>query len=241
MDNIDNACMNDRIENLKKSYRHPPYDLERKLVRYLQQMDETNSRAVLDEINHMERARLADTPLRSVKNSLIGSCTLFTRAAIEAGANPEKCFMLSDALIQQIETCTAVAQTEALELEMLQKFIELLRKDKLFQYSPVVNRAISYIFETIQQRVTLGQIAQFCGVHPNYLSTLFKKEVGLSCSQFIQRQKAEAIDLLLKETNLSLTDIAATFGFSSASNFSGYFKKISGVSPLQYRKTKPKY
>lgn len=225
-----------RILNILTSYQHPPYILERKLIAYIQRMDEKDSLETLRQINRHERACLADSQLRSTKDSLIGSCVLFTRAVIEAGVNSENAFGLSDACIRKIEEFDTVSQTEKYEYEMLTRFIRLLRESGQSAYSPAVSRAISYIKQNIQHKMALRDIAKVVHIHPNYLSSVFRKEVGMNITSFIEQQKSEAIRTLLLETSLSLTDIAYTFEFSSTAYFSGFFKKHFGVSPLKYRK-----
>ena len=72
-----------KIMNILTSYQHPPYALERKLIANIKRMDEEDSVKTLRQLNRHERACLADSQLRSTKDSLIGSCVLFTRAIIE--------------------------------------------------------------------------------------------------------------------------------------------------------------
>lgn len=225
-----------KIMNILTSYQHPPYALERKLIANIKRMDEEDSVKTLRQLNRHERACLADSQLRSTKDSLIGSCVLFTRAIIEEGVDSESAFGLSDACIRKIEKFGTVSQTEQFEYEMLQRFIGLLRENEYHEYSPVVSRAITYIKQNVQHKLTLQGIANTINIHPNYLSSVFRKEVGMSIKSFIEQQKSEAIRTLLLETSLSLTDIAFTFEFSSIAYFSGFFKKHFGVSPMKYRR-----
>lgn len=215
---------------------HPPYILEQKLIHAIKSSDEKESIAVLNQINKLHRAELADSPLRSIKNSIIASCTLFTRAVIEMGVDSESAFSLSDRCIKKIENLDTVKKVEVFEYDILNAFIKLLSEKNYLKYSPVVNEAISIIMQNIQHKITLQNIAHKINIHPSYLSTVFKTEVGISISDFIRKQKSEAIRLFLLETSLSLTDIAFAFEFSSVAYFSGYFKKIFGVSPSAYRK-----
>lgn len=226
-----------RKQALFSSFQHPPYILEKNLIQAIQQTNLQRAMDVLHQINQLDRASLSDSPLRSTKNSIICSCTLFTRAVIEKGTDSERSFALSDRCIQEIEAFETVQQTSAFEYEMLGRFIELLRttQEKLL-YSQPVNRIICYIQENIQRRITVGEIAAAIGYNANYISTLYKKEVGASISSYIRQQKAEAIRSFLADTDLSLTDIACLFDFSSVSYFSNYCKSVFGISPLHFRK-----
>lgn len=236
MEHVKVGASQPEVQNILSSYQHPPYILERELINAIKDADEQRSASILGRINRHERACLADSPIRSLKNSLIASCTLFTRAVIEKGVSSERAFSLSDECIRKIEECQTVSQTADFEYEMLRYFIGLLKRESLFRYSPTINSAIAFISKNIQHKMTVQDIAHKVNVHPNYLSSIFKKEVGISLSAYIEKQKSEAIRLFLVETTMSLTDIAYTFEFSSVSYFSSYFKKIYGVSPLSYRK-----
>lgn len=102
MDNIYNTLEQTMARNRYSSYIHPPYELECKLVQSIQRMDCDKSLTILKQINFLERAKLSKKPLDSLKYSLIGLCTLFTRAVIEAGLDTETAFILSDYYINLI-------------------------------------------------------------------------------------------------------------------------------------------
>jgi AraC-type DNA-binding domain-containing proteins len=231
---VDNAA-NERINNRNLSYQHPPYVLERKLITCIQHMDESSSVKILDQINKLERASLSDLPLRSLKDSIVASCTIFTRAIIDGGADTEGAFSLSDTCIRRLECLRTVKEVEQFEYEILREFISLLVKENRYNYSHIINKTINFIKQNLQHKLTLQNIAEEVNVHPNYLSALFKKQVGMNISSYIEKQRSEAIRLFIIDTELSLTDIAFTFDFSSVSYFSSFFKKNWGISPLKYR------
>ena len=82
-------------------------------------------------------AKLASTPLRSLKNSLICSCTLFTRAIIRGGVDPDTAYNLSDVIIQQIEKFEDYNKLQDFEVKMVHTFIDTFRKgtfESLFQH-----------------------------------------------------------------------------------------------------------
>jgi two-component system, response regulator YesN len=236
MENIYKKLELTMAKNRYTSYVHPPYELERKLTVSIQQMDIDKSIEILNEINSLERAHLSKRPLNSLKYSLIGSCTFFTRAVIEVGLDAETAFMLSDYYINLIDETTNSNEVQALEYKMLNDFIKVLKKHKEYIYNPLINRVISYIKKSIENNFSLQEISSFVNVHPNYLSTVFKKEVGKTLSQYINEQKIAAIKLYMNYTSLSISEISDTFNFSHTSYFSRFFKKHTGVTPLNYRK-----
>ncbi|MBQ7725428.1 MAG: helix-turn-helix transcriptional regulator [Lachnospiraceae bacterium] len=72
-------------------------------------------------------------------------------------------------------------------------------------------------------------------LNPSYFSALFKKETGTNFSAYLLNVKMENARLLLRNSNLSLSDISAELGFESQSYFSKMFKKETGLTPRDYR------
>jgi AraC-like DNA-binding protein len=71
-------------------------------------------------------------------------------------------------------------------------------------------------------------------VNPNYLSALFKRETGLTLTQYIQAMKIEEAKRLMLSREHSLGNIADMLGFSSLSYFSRVFKRLCRISPRAY-------
>lgn len=223
-------------QNKYSSYTHPPYELEKKLMEYIKQMDKDKSLETLEQINSLERAHLSKRPLNSLKYSLVGSCTLFTRAIIEAGVDAETSFMLSDYYINLIDETNTKDEVQNLEYKMIDDFIEIVNTHKKHLYNPVINRAISYIKKNIENNLSLQEISEFVNVHPNYLSSTFKREVGKTLSEYINEQKISGIKLYLTYTNSSISEISYIFNFNHVGYFSRFFKTHTGLTPMEYRK-----
>lgn len=92
-----------------------------------------------------------------------------------------------------------------------------------------------YIKEHIHERIYLQDIADTFGISPNYLSQIFKKNMEIGISEYITTQKITESKRLLRETNLKIYEISDQLGFESSFYFSKVFKKITGVSPKDYR------
>lgn len=72
----------------------------------------------------------------------------------------------------------------------------------------------------------------------NYLSTLFSSVEGITLEQYIIRQKIEKVKELLFYDELNLSEIAVKLGYSSIAHLSAQFKKITGQTPSQFKKTR---
>jgi YesN/AraC family two-component response regulator len=225
-----------RKENEESFFAHPSYQLEQELLHWVTQADEEKARVVLSKINNLERARLSTNPLRSIKNSLICSCTLFTRATIKAGVTPEYAFDLSDIYIREIEKINHSNDLLDLEYEMVITFIKAVRDYRKDPYqNEIVDKAIHYIHDHILQPITLTEVAEATNVNPNYLSSLFSKIVGIPMKEYVNRKKIEESKYFLEHTSSSLLDIALLFGFSDQSYYTSLFRKYNGITPGKYK------
>lgn len=229
-----------RVKEHREYYLHPPYLIETRLLKAVSEGKNDSAYFLLKKINRLERAMLSADPIRSLKNSLICSCTLLTRAVISGGMPPEKAFNYSDACILEIEKINDRDALLTFEYTMLGGFINQLKKvqKKMQSYSHPVQIAVEYIHERILQDFTLQDIAGYVFLTPNYLSHIFKKEVGWSLTEFINRERIEESLYFLAHTNSSVSEIALLFHFCNQSYYTSLFKKYCGMTPSEYRQRK---
>ena len=225
----------ERIKNQAHEYVHPSYQLEQRLLTAIKMKNEREAIRSLKMINKQERARLSNDSLRSLKNSIICSCALFTRAAIEAGVHPETAYNLSDAIIQEIENISDKKKLEDFEENMVYTFINTIKEEQIPTYSPLVSKAISYIHEQILHDLTLETIADYLYINPSYLSTIFKQETGTSLIDYINQKKIEESKYFLAHSEMTISEVSSLFQFCNQSYYTSIFKRVTGITPGKYR------
>ncbi|WP_165444114.1 AraC family transcriptional regulator [Lachnoclostridium sp. Marseille-P6806] len=94
---------------------------------------------------------------------------------------------------------------------------------------------IDYIQRNLSRSITISEIAEQFGYNARYLSHLFSKIRGIPLKQFILNQKMDAANFMLTDNDNSISDIAESLGFSNVHNFSRTYKKITGLTPSEYR------
>src|SRR5690625_7489567 len=82
----------------------------------------------------------------------------------------------------------------------------------------------NYIFNNIYEDITLNKLAEVVQLHPNYLSSLFKKETGITLSEYILQTKVEEAKTLLQFTNYSISNIYTLLHFYDHTHFTKVFK-----------------
>lgn len=121
--------------------------------------------------------------------------------------------------------------------QLEQGLCEAFTDDKQCRRHYLVDNCCKYISEHISQRITLQDIADTFGVSPNYMGQLFKKHMNIGINEYITNQKIAESKRLLKNTQLKIYEISEQLGFENAFYFSKVFKKITGLSPKDYRNT----
>ena len=97
-----------------------------------------------------------------------------------------------------------------------------------------------YIDNHFKENLTLDQLAGMVHVSKYYLSHAFRKEFQTSPISYLISRRIQESKFLLRETDLSLSQIAQILGFSSLSYFSQSFRRLEDMSPLEYRKQRRK-
>ncbi len=100
----------------------------------------------------------------------------------------------------------------------------------------LVENLTSYITENLTENLTVNRIADYFNISVYYMCHLFKSYTNTSIIQFINSKRISAAKKLLRETDMSITEICYAAGFGDSSYFTKQFRKTEGVSPLKYRK-----
>lgn len=102
----------------------------------------------------------------------------------------------------------------------------------------IIRSIKSYIMNNLCEDLSRNVLADMVHLNPDYLSYLFKEKCGYSLSEFIAKERLNLAKSLLLSTDFSIAEIAMRTGFQNIPYFSKQFKKLTGISPIQFRKQK---
>ncbi|WP_249900625.1 helix-turn-helix domain-containing protein [Paenibacillus sp. PK3_47] len=220
----------------ENTWLHHEPALENELFRHVRSGDSEGLLHSMSAFSEMNSGLLSKkSRLRSQKNLAISSITLATRAAIAGGLFWEIAYTLSDFHIQHIEELPDLKAVENAQLAALCDFADHVRDSRRSKSSRPSALCQNYIFNHLYEDITLDRLAKAAGLHPSYLSQLFKQENGMTISDYIQRERIEEAKRLLELPGINLSDIATRLRFNDQSYFTKVFKKFTGKTPRQFR------
>lgn len=101
--------------------------------------------------------------------------------------------------------------------------------------SSLIEDTVAFINEHLTDPLTLEDLAGQVSLSPFYFSRLFKRETGFSPHGYVITTRVNTAKFLLKSSDASIKDICFSTGFTSESSFCTTFKKVTGITPSEYR------
>lgn len=117
----------------------------------------------------------------------------------------------------------------------LRELLIHIGKNKLPHCNKYFMSILEYISEHFSESLSLSVLSEHFALSQSYICRLFKKELSLKPSEYINRVRISAAKAMLLETDMTITEIAEKSGYSDVYYFSRVFKKIIGMSPLKMR------
>jgi len=101
--------------------------------------------------------------------------------------------------------------------------------------STVVQLVQQYITQHIDQDLTRDAMAKQVFLNPDYLTRIFKKETGFAISEYVLLERIKLAKELLSQTDISISAVASSVGYSNFSHFARIFRKYAELGPTEYR------
>lgn len=115
----------------------------------------------------------------------------------------------------------------------------LSRKDQITaDFLQLYQTHLSELFAgKVSYRMSSSKFAEKLFIHPGHLTNTIKRTTGKSPCDFMEQGIVAEAERLLKETDLSVAEIAMIFAYDEPTNFIKFFKGMNGMTPLQFRKS----
>lgn len=123
----------------------------------------------------------------------------------------------------------------ALWKEQCRRIVTTYEESQNAGYSANIRKALAYIHEYYAKDLLVEEVAAYIGKTPNYFSSIFRTEVGITFREYLNRYRIERAKELIEESDMMIYEIAEQVGYSDYTYFSQVFKKVAGISPTSLR------
>ena len=218
------------IEDIDYSYK-----MQYHLMEAISSGNADKARSLINRINtsHSIEKRTHNI-IRDIRNMMIVLNTICRIAVQNVGISPTNIDKLSREFSLRIESTPTIKLLRNLSEEMIYRYCELVLLSPKTSNSKI-NEAISFIQINFTQTISLAELASSLNVTPNYLSKEFKKQIGVSFTEYLTTYRLNAAKRLLSTTNYSISEISGICGYLDTNYFSRIFKKYEGCTPKDFR------
>lgn len=181
-------------------------------------------------------ANRIDDEIQESKHRLIVINTLMRRAVYQGGVHPLHIDRLSNTHAVKINQISNTREADDMAITIVMDYYKLVNEHSLSSYSKPIQKIITTIDASITADLRLNTFAKELFMNPSYLSALFKSEVGMTLTDYVNKKRLKYSTALLKDTNLPIQEIAANCGIPDIHYYTRLFKREYEFTPREYRK-----
>lgn len=230
---IAEAIEDQRRQGNTSSY---PFEKERILLSYIRAGDQAGARRVLNEM--LGAMYLTSPKLVVLRARAIEMMGYLTRTAVEDSPVMESLILRNHRWMERLIRARDFEDLSRVLTEALNDFIEGIYLHGFNRSNTRVSAALDYITRNYSKPLSLQDIAKEVGLSSYRLAHVVKSHTGKTVLQIITHARVQNARQLLESTSKSCTDIAYEVGFNDQSYFIKHFKRITGITPARYRRTR---
>lgn len=225
-----------KYKKIQSGLFHTPYKDEIRLFSCIEQGDLKKLMFEIKQlgIQNITVGQMSDDDIRQQRYMAVSFITLATRYAIQGGLNENEAYRFSDDFIRRVDNAKTKSLIYAIIVDGAIELTNTVSKQKKnLNYSPHIRKAVAYINKNLDKKITVESVAEECKLSADYLSHLFKTEIGVNLGNYITKQKLQLAKTLLWE-GYDNKEVCYALSFSSQSHFISSFKKEFGITPGEY-------
>ena len=201
------------------------------LIDYIIQNNMESAREFMDELYKYFMQKMAHpSSVKLFFSDLVGNLFAHYRQLYEESSQKTR----HESYHYQINNALSLKEVCGIMQDLLNSIVEEMRQFVQNNAKMLTNRAIGFIEEHYDQKISLKDVAENLNFSKHYLCSIFKKETGDNMSHYINRLRIEKAKLLLKKGS-KIKEIFEEVGFSNQQYFSKVFKKMTGMTVLEYK------
>jgi AraC-like DNA-binding protein len=127
-----------------------------------------------------------------------------------------------------------ILETKGILFQLFSRFLR--QASPKYKITDRIRKSLYHIRKNIDLPIRINELTDVCCLSEDHFIRLFKKEMDLTPTQYINRKKIEKAQLMIITGDQSMKDIAYSLSFDSVSYFNRLFKKYTGFTPVEYKR-----
>lgn len=136
---------------------------------------------------------------------------------------------------QKIQQTFSIKYLEFSMKNFILELSDVLKNNKNDKYNRFVSDAMDYVENHYKNKISVKDIATKLLITPNYFSQIFKAQMGMNFTDFLNEYRVKKAKQLLKNNNLKVYEVSELVGYQNYKYFNKIFKKYTGTSPKEYQ------
>jgi AraC-like DNA-binding protein len=218
-----------------KNFSEYPVKTEERLLASITGSDKPRAQKQLNELlGHILFCSGGDFEL--MKAETYELLVLISRGAINVGVSANRAFGINYGFWREAQSMGSIDEFCISISHVINQYLDCIFSLSQRKNIDDINKAIRYIWQNYQNKITLEDAARSVYLSPSYFCKIFQRTVGCSFSVYLNRLRIEKSKQLLLRSDLRIADIVSMVGFEDQSYFTKVFKRVCGVSPTHFRK-----
>ncbi|MGB4658045.1 MAG: helix-turn-helix domain-containing protein [Mobilitalea sp.] len=229
-------CEKDNMEGKKEVINQMSLEMENKLKNLLKSRNQAAIRTLIFEDAGIRYCDSGEKTFLEVKQIVKRMCNVMVDYLSERKVARDilELESLADLANNKIETLSAESLCEVIS-EMIDASIGSKSEEESGSIRSVVKLAVKYIDSNFFEELTLAKLANKFSVESSYFSKIFRQETGSNLMLYIAQKRIDKAKEYMRDSSINLTEIAFMTGYEDYTYFNRVFRKMTGVSPRDYR------
>lgn len=211
------------------------YELLDDILQSVREENEFRALSAMKERNELPTADIMKNELLQWQYECVQIKALLELTVRRMGVRELFLNSVNTEFMHRISSSRTIADCRQINTDMVHRYCSLARLNEHKKYSQLVQRIIFMTDMDLSQSLTLQYFADVLSVNKCYLSDLFRKETGMTITEYVTKRRVERAEDMLLMTQQSVRLIGEQVGILDVHYFSRLFKKTTGLTPSQYR------
>ncbi|MGE5559206.1 MAG: PocR ligand-binding domain-containing protein [Bacillota bacterium] len=214
-----------------------PLEKEKELAVKIRLGDKAGAKELLNEILGTIFFAQGNS-LETIRTRVTELVVTLSRAALEGGADNQNILNLNSRYLAELNNIYTLDEMAIWLSGVMARFTESVFNLSNVKNIDIIYKATTYLRENYMHEITLEKVAKVVALSPTYFSKLFKDEMKQSFVHYLNGLRIEKSKKFLLDDAIPLVHVAGLSGFQDQSYFTKVFKKMTGVSPGEFRKSR---